>query len=96
MKLVNFSDIKKHSTAQKAYYVALKTCNGKYFPKKVFLYADYDDFTYKLQTSDNMILPFSAFAYVENGKDMFGNNDKFMITFEDYFKCNDWCKNQNK
>lgn len=95
MKLVSFSDIKK-STPNKVYYVALKTCNGKYFPKEVFLYADYDDFIYKLQTKDGIILPFSAFAYVENGKDMFGNSDKFMITFNKYMECNEWCLNQNK
>lgn len=95
MKLIKFTDIFDNTNPQKAYFVALKTCNGNYFPRKVFLYCDYDDFKYKFQTDDGIILPLDAFAYVEAGADMFGNTEKFMMTFETYMKCNEWCLEQN-
>lgn len=89
MKLRSIEDFDN----KKEYVLALRACNGKYTPCVCYpVYADNGLF---FVNKYGVILPYHAFVYIENGKDMFGNSDKFMITFENYFKCNDWCKTQN-
>ena len=90
MKLRSLEDFNNKNE----YILALKICNGKYGPCVCYpVYADNGLF---FVNQCGVILPYHVFSYVENGKDIFGNSNKFMITFDKYMECNDWCLNQNK